>query len=178
MTFQNRKKTYLTKLDKSKKGKTDEKIIPLIKLINSKDDYFTTSSCSGRIVLWKGSGKKDETEWLKVSHNLIDDNFFKDIKETGLTWLRLEPFILHVCCKDLDSANNLLNQSQQFFKKSSILSISNKIIVEIKGSEFLEIPLMKDNKLLIRQETLLTELLNQKLKQNHEKIGLFYKAFN
>lgn len=167
MTFQNEKKTFLSKLDKSKKGEIDERIIPLIKLINSKDEYYTTSSCSGRVYLWKGTGKKNETKWLKLSHDLIAESFLTDLDEkNGLVWLRLEPFILHIACRDLKAANQLLSEAKPIFKKSSILSISNKIIVEIKGSEFMEVPFYQDGKLLFSgQLRWLVELINEKLKQ-------------
>ena len=118
MDFPNRKKTFLEKLDRSKKGEIDGLILPLVNKINQKEEYFTTSSCSGRVVLWKGSGKKNETEWIKVSHDLINQSFFKDIeKEKELVWLRVEPFIMHICCRDLDAADLLLSQAQQIFKK-------------------------------------------------------------
>lgn len=179
MTFPNRKKTYLAKLDKSKKGELDKRVIPLLNLINFQKDYFTTSSCSGRVVLWQGSGKKNETRWLKVSHDLIEEDFFHDLsKEKDLVWLRLEPFIMHVCCQNLESASRLLFNAKKFFKKSSLLSFRNKIIVEIKGSEFLEFPLLKDRQFLLKKENLpfLTRLVNKKLHQVHRKIDLFYQS--
>lgn len=181
MDFFNRKKTYLQKLDKSKKGEIDKKIISLIALINQKPEYFTTSSCSGRIVLWTGSGKKNETRWLKASHQPINKSFFEGLeKEKALVWLRLEPFILHVCCQDLVSAKRLLAQAKPFFKKSSLLSLSNKLIVEIKGSEFIELPLLLSRQFLVKEAYLpfLARLLNLKLAQNHQKISLFQKKIN
>ncbi len=163
MTFENRKKTYLAKLDKSKKGEIDEKVVALLQVINAKEDYFTTSSCSGRIFLWKCPGKKDEMEWLKVSHDLVKEDFFK-LEDSGLVWLRLEPFILHVCCKDLETANKLLEQAKKVYKKSCILSISNKIVVEVKGSEFIEIPFYGEGKLLFSGEvSWLLGFVNKKL---------------
>ena len=48
MTFQNDKKTYLEKSDLSKKSSIDEKIFILANLINEQENYYTTSSCSGR----------------------------------------------------------------------------------------------------------------------------------
>jgi hypothetical protein len=39
--------------DKSRKGSVDAKILPLVTLINSTNDLFTTSTCSGRIILFK-----------------------------------------------------------------------------------------------------------------------------
>jgi len=176
MDFQNNKKTFLAKLDKSKKGDIDELLLPLIQQINSQNNYFTTSSCSGRVVIWNGSGKKNETTWLKVSHSLIDYSFFDDLKnEHGLVWLRVEPFILHVCCRDLDSANKFLSQAKSLFKKSSLLSISNKIIVEVKGSELIELPLLKEGQFLFNDLPLLVELANQKLSSIHQGINLFLK---
>lgn len=175
--FPNNKKTFLVKLDKSKKGEIDEKIISLLKIINSKSDYYTTSSCSGRVYLWKGSGKKNETEWLKVSHELIDRNFFELKAVSGLVWLRLEDLILHVCCKDLDSANKLLELSRRIYKKSCILSASNKIVVEIRGSEFVEMPLYQDGKLLFNGEMgWLAGLVNSRLKKIWEKMEKFSKT--
>ena len=175
MNFENDKKTFLEKLDKSKKGSVDEKLVHLLSVINSKDNYYTTSSCSGRVYFWRGTGRKNETEWLKVSHDLIDDNFFEMDKrfETGIIWLRMEPMILHVCCKDLQTANNLLEKVRTIFKKSCILSASNKIIVEIRGSEFIEMPFMKEGqKLFDGEASFLTQLVNQKLQNTWKKTDI------
>ena len=166
-TFSNDKKTFFEKLDKSKKGEIDAKIIPLLNLLNQKKEHYTTSSCSGRVYLWKGTGKKNETEWLKVSHDFINKDFFSisslAAAEKGLVWLRLEPLIAHVACKDLDSANKLLAVVRKLYKKSCLLSLSSKIIVEIRGSEFLDMPLYQDGKLLFSAEIDLVQLVNKKL---------------
>ncbi len=171
MTFDNEKKTYLTKIDQSRKGEIDQKILPLLEKINAFLDYYTTSSCSGRVYLWRGSGKKNETEWLKVSHDLIAENFFdkkfldKDFSD-NIIWLRLEGMILHAACRDILAANKLLDLAHQIYKKSCILSASNKIIVEIRGSEFLEMPFYQEGKLLFSGEMWwLVELINQKMKK-------------
>ncbi|HLD79739.1 MAG TPA: hypothetical protein VJA18_04205, partial [Candidatus Nanoarchaeia archaeon] len=131
--FRNDKKTFLAKMDKSKKGDIDTKIISLLETINALSDYYTTSSCSGRAYLWKGTGKKSETQWLRVSHDLIDEKFFGCDENNGVVWLRLEAVILHIACKDLKAAHTLLEKARKFYKKSCILSASSKIIVEIRG---------------------------------------------
>ncbi len=169
MPFPNEKKTYLSKQDKSKKGDIDEKVIPLLEIINAKDDYYTTSSCSGRVYLWTGTGKKNETKWINVSHELIDEEFFTIPESKGLVWLRVEAFILHVACKDLNAANQLLEKAKQIYKKSCLLSASNKILVEIKGSELVEMPLYLDGKLLYQGELKwLVQLVNEKLRRMGE----------
>ncbi|KAL7467225.1 hypothetical protein ACHAXS_007475 [Conticribra weissflogii] len=60
-------------LDKSPKGSVDEKIRPLVDLINRNEDYVTLSSCSGRVALFDPTGGgygcdeiRDETELLLV----------------------------------------------------------------------------------------------------------------
>ncbi|MBI2662166.1 hypothetical protein HYX11_01775 [Candidatus Woesearchaeota archaeon] len=172
--FANDKKTFLAKLDKSKKGGLDEKIIPLINIINQKPNYYTTSSCSGRVYLWTGTGKKNETNWLKVSHDLINENFLTYPNSSSLIWLRFEPFIMHICCTDLETANNLLEQARNMYKKSCLLSISNKIIIEIRGSEFIEMPLYENNILLLNKDlTWLKELLNKKMLQMWQTTAKF-----
>lgn len=174
MAFQNEKKMFLSKADKSKKGNVDEKIIPLAEVINSKEKYYTTSSCSGRVCLCKGNGKKNETEWIKVSHDLIDENFFAVGKNPELIWLRIEPFILHVACRDISSGKALLQKAKQIYKKSCLLSISNKIIVEIRGSELLEMPLYESGKLLFSGDMQwLVNLTNEKMEHIWRGINKF-----
>jgi len=164
MPFSNDKKTFLSKLDKSKKGSIDEKIIPLINLINSNENYYTTSSCSGRVYLWRGTGKKNETEWLKVSHELITEEFFTIPRTNDVVWLRVEPLILHVCCIDLKQANFFLELVKTVYKKSSLLSFQNKIVVEVRGSEFVEMPFYQEGKILFNKDLAwMINLINEKL---------------
>lgn len=164
MAFANDKKTFLAKLDKSKKGEIDEKVVELLQLINQQPDYYTTSSCSGRVYLWSGTGKKNETKWLRVSHDLIKREFL-NLQSPGLVWLRLEPLILHLACRDLNAANKLLETVRKLYKKSCLLSASNKLVIEVRGSEFLELPLYQDGELLFKDLDLLTKLVNEKLER-------------
>ncbi len=174
MTFQNEKKTFLEKSDVSKKGSIDTKALPIINTINQLEDYYTTSSCSGRVYFWKGDGKKNNTEWINVSHDLITQEFF-NIDTDGLIWLRYEGFIIHIACKDLEKANELLKLVQSIYKKSSILTISNKIIIEIRDSQFIEMP-YKNNELLFSGSLeWLKDTINEKLQQNWDKINKLNK---
>lgn len=175
--FRNNKKTYLAKSDKSKKGGIDTKIVPLLETINALPDYYTTSSCSGRAYLWKGTGKKSETQWIKVCHDVIDENFFECDEKKEIVWLRLEGMILHIACKDLETATTLLEKARKFYKKSCILGVSAKIIVEIRGSEFMEMPLYKDGKLLFSGDLAwLKDLINSKLEKIWKDMEKFRKS--
>lgn len=169
--FANLKKTNLEKQDKSKIGQIDEAIKEFVDKINASEDYFTTSSCSGRMVLQTG-GSKFEVKWLKVSHELVDLNWIKTTtlpRET--VWFRMEPVILHVACRDVGKAQELLDKIQPVFKRTFIQTTKNKIVVEIKGNEFVEAPVAKDGKWLVDDEYLqvLLEEGNKKLRKTREK---------
>ena len=139
--FSKEKADFLKKKDKSKKGHVDRDIINLLNAINSKKDYYTTSSCSGRIVLLeKLSKKKSDSKWLLNKHNKINFNeIIKNLKKSKIKheiWFKQEPLILHVRCRYLDAAKKLLDASRKIFKRAGIISLSDKkIIIEIIGSE-------------------------------------------
>ena len=108
-----------------------------------------------------------------MSHDLIDESFLIPQKpHNGLIWLRFEPFIMHICAKDLESANTLLQEVHKLYKKSSILSISNKIILEIRSSEGIEMPLYDNNTLLFPQthHSFLINLINKKMQDMWERM--------
>ncbi len=69
--FSKRKNDVLSKLDKSFIGGWDEKIKDLCEKINSSEDYYTTSSCSGRIVLMVDEDKKKPGLFIKVYHDKV-----------------------------------------------------------------------------------------------------------
>ena len=75
--FLQRKKDVLAKLDKSSKQSWDEKIVDLCNKINDSENYYTTSSCAGRIVIMKDQDKKEKGLFEFVSHELVD---FENLK--------------------------------------------------------------------------------------------------
>ena len=166
--FEKLKEDVLGKEDKSKIGSVDKDILELVEKINASEDYFTTSSCSGRIVLQTGE-KKTEIEWIKVSHDEINLDWIKVNLPSSLMWFRMEPMILHVACRNLEKAQELLDKAQPIFKKSFIQTTKNKIVVEIKGSEYVEAP-VANGKWLVDDEYLqiLIEEANKKLKRTRE----------
>ena len=50
--FRKQKLANLSSIDQSKKGSIDQPIQAFISFVNEHDDFFTTSSCSGRICLF------------------------------------------------------------------------------------------------------------------------------
>jgi tRNA(Phe) wybutosine-synthesizing methylase Tyw3 len=73
--FNQGKKKQLSKEDKSNIGEWDFRIAELCNKINNNTNYYTTSSCSGRIVLLKASEEKQPDAFLFRTHKKI--NFLK-----------------------------------------------------------------------------------------------------
>ena len=61
--------------DASRKSSIDARIRDLVDAINESDDYFTTSSCSGRYLAFAQDEVfiKKNCEWIKVTHDPFDD---------------------------------------------------------------------------------------------------------
>ena len=189
MSFKEDKAKYMADLraidyeDKSKKGSVDEDIRPLLEAINSRPQYYTTSSCAGRIVLLVNpeSGKKHEAIWLITSHKEV---VFSDVKKalekssdfSQTIFFKQEASILHVCCDSIESAQKLINTAKDSgFKRSGIMSTSKRIIVESMNTEKLEAPVAENKVILIEDEYLkmLIKIANQRLKITRDKIEKF-----
>ncbi len=155
--------------DKSPQGFIDEDIKPLLKIINSSTDYKTTSSCSGRIVLLKG-GIKGQSEWVFKSHDKVKpDIVYNIIQNYNEVKLIFDPFILHIACKNLSAAKNLLTTIQLAgFKKTSIISLKN-FILEINGTGRAEC-LIKNNLITKAYIEYIIEDYNKRLLKTKEDI--------
>ena len=198
--FTKEKKDFLSKKDKSKKGSIDKDIIPLVDEINSKNDYYTTSSCAGRIVLLEmKSRKKNECDWIFAKHDKIT---FKEIndslkkysiktdsnngqfnknklnkKNNYQIWFKQQPLILHVACKDLDAAKKLLEIARKIFRRAGIIAITEKkATIEIIGSEHLE-TVVKDGNFVVDEKYLrqLVKYANRNFMDNKKKTKQFLK---
>jgi tRNA wybutosine-synthesizing protein 3 len=183
MQFQNQKKTFLAKLDKSRKGKIDKPIKSLINKINKSKNYYSTSSCSGRIVLLaKNQGEKQGAKWLFTSHKKTNlkqiKSALKNLPKTNV-YFRFEPLILHIASDTIENAQKLVNKARSIgFKRTGIQSTKNKIITEIASTEILNTIIAKNKKLLITNDYLkvLIQEANKKLEQNNKKIRKFLKS--
>lgn len=163
MSFEKDKQNILSKKDKSAKGSVDKEIQDLCNKINSLENYYTTSSCAGRIVVIKlpESGRKNEAEWLFVSHSpvtLADVRAVLDKPDKipdEEVWFKFEPFILHVACRDIEAANKMLQIIHETgLKRAGIISLSKKLIIEIIGNEHIAAPLARKKELLINEKYL------------------------
>ena len=189
MNFEKEKKEFLGKKDKSKKGSIDIKIKRLVDKINSLPDFYTTSSCSGRILLLDipSSNKKNEVEYLFCSHKKIKYNEIKKILKLKKelkndVWFKVQPVIIHVACNDIKNTKKILNIARDIgFRRSGIISIGkNKVIMEIISTERIDAIVGKNRKLLIGEDyfKVLIKEGNKKLEKTWEKIDKLHNNLN
>lgn len=148
------KKQALEKLDKSHIGGIDKHIQSLCDTINKKENFFTLSSCSGRIcVIGKSSKGKEENCWVYVSHEISNSgeiitilNNYSDEKKLEF---RQESAIIHICCENVSLAKKIMHLGKLAgFNQVGIIAITNKIVVELICEAEIVVPVY-DSKLLV-----------------------------
>ncbi|XP_043431228.1 tRNA wybutosine-synthesizing protein 3 homolog isoform X2 [Prionailurus bengalensis] len=161
--FKRWKAQGLSKADLSRKGSVDEDVVELVQLLNEREQYFTTSSCAGRIILLDGNINGFEVQkqnccWLLVTHKpcVKDDVIVALKKANGDAILKFEPLILHVQCRQLQDAQ----------------------ILAIRSTHGLEVPLSHKGKLMVTEEYIdfLLKIANQKMEENKKRIERFYNC--
>lgn len=184
--FQSQKSIAMKKLQEAReKGEVDSTIVPLLEHINSLKDFYTTSSCAGRISLLHDLGSKMEDDWLGKWHREVDFEEVRDaMKETplrGIIWFIYEPAIIHIVSRELDNAKNLLNISRgSGFKRVGIQSYKEeRVLIEICSTERIDAPIINNGKILVDEEYLryLVKLANQKFQKGQEKLERLERAF-
>lgn len=179
-SFLQRKQDILNKSDKSNIGEWDKKIVKLCQRINKLDDYYTTSSCSGRVMIIVDQEKKAADLFQFVSHDKIKlKTIMNGLPRIGDFKFKQEPMILHIACKDIISAQGMLRKVRGAgFKRAGIISFGKTIVIEVIGTEKIEFPLIKKGKLLVDEDFLkiVIKKSNENLKRNWKKIGKLRKS--
>jgi tRNA wybutosine-synthesizing protein 3 len=178
MEFQEQKQKQLSKIDKSSIGSWDEKIKGLCNKINEKKEYYTTSSCGGRIVLIKALDEKAEDVFLFRSHKKISFNELKKhLIDIGKKYNKLVEFqqttcILHVACEDLKDSQKIVNKAKLAGWKRSGIMGGKRNMVELHSTESISFPIMEKGKILVDDDflKLIVEQSNKKLERTWKKI--------
>jgi len=162
-------------------NKVDDKVLPVLDIINASDDYYTSSSCAGRIVLLEipAIGDKKNARFLGKWHHMItfdDLQLVEGNAKKGLLWLLAQSPIIHIGAKSVSSADKLLKIAvSSGFKNSGLKSIGKKIIVEICSTERLDAPIGKNGRFFCRGEylSLLVEIANSVIERSYFKLQRF-----
>ncbi|MFA6974206.1 MAG: hypothetical protein WC238_05755 [Parcubacteria group bacterium] len=121
--------------------------------------------------------KKSPGVFIWVTHDLIN---LKELKEIlcklnvkNLVKFKQEPCILHIACKTLRDAQELINKSKLAgFKIAGIIATGRRFVVELMNTEKLEFPVMDNGKILVSDDFLkvIVKKSNENLKKSWEKI--------
>ncbi len=159
-------------------GKVDERFIPFCKWIAENRDYFTSSCCSGRILLLAvpDSGSKKDAYFHRAWHRAISPEELKEgldsaSVEGGELWFKMEGFILHIGCKNLKNAEKIMElKAKAGIKRGGIIVAKpGKFIVELVSSQGIALPIKRGGKVLVGDDYLgdLLERANEKLGKNY-----------
>ncbi|XP_061042426.1 tRNA wybutosine-synthesizing protein 3 homolog isoform X3 [Eubalaena glacialis] len=152
--FRKWKAQCLSKADLSRKGSVDEDVVELVQLLNGREQFFTTSSCAGRIILLDQGINGSEVQkqnccWLLVTHK--------------------------PCVKD-DVHSVAIDSG---FRNSGItVGKRGKTMLAVRSTHGLEVPLTHKGKLMVTEEYInfLIKIANQKMEENKKRIERFYNC--
>lgn len=174
MSWTLRKKAHLDKLSKANEEKAlDLDVLPLLKKINGQDSYYSTSSCSGRILLLQSpkDHEKRQSVFLGKWHNAVSEEEFDNALNTyskDVLWCMVQPAIFHIVCQTLENASALVKKAQLAgFKHTTILTLEPHIVVEIRNTIHISVPIGKEGLLIVDAPYLefLRKTANDKLSQ-------------
>uniref|UniRef100_G3MRP7 tRNA wybutosine-synthesizing protein 3 homolog n=1 Tax=Amblyomma maculatum TaxID=34609 RepID=G3MRP7_AMBMU len=187
--FAKEKQERLEGADASRKGTIDSRIVDVANQLNSLPQYYTTSSCSGRTIVFSGpesDGKKptlkEGCQWHLVTHDLLNEDELDEAVQHSRqsVTLKFEPFILHVRCHTLKAAQKLLALSIGAGCRNSgiMLSKTGKVHVAIRTTLSMEVPLSDKGNVLVTPVYLkfLTQQANEKMLENWKRIQRFAAA--
>ncbi len=166
------------------KGEVDPPIVPLLNLLNSNDNYVTTSSCSGRVVLLSTSPEEDKysSSFHRKWHRPV---MFEEVWEGyrefegSYLWLKVDPFILHVAAKSLPHAQALVETARRAGIKIAGIQVirPHRVNIEIRGIDSMAVPLHWGRPLVDRDYVkVLVEIANRKMVKNMRRLERFYGA--
>ena len=163
------------------KGEVDVDMLPLLGQINSLENYYTTSSCTGRISLFIDPGIKKDSGWVDKWHRTVSGEEVKEamkkIPSAGLVWFIQEPTILHVVCRTVEDAAMMIDIARDSgYKKAGILSFrEERIIAEVCSTERIDAPVADNGRVLVSGDYIeyLVDLSNEKFKKSMVKLERF-----
>jgi tRNA wybutosine-synthesizing protein 3 len=171
-----KKKAINDLLAAEKVGDLDMELKPLLDEINRLPDYYTTSSCSGRVVLMMDLGSKGLDKFTGKWHRKVTaEEVQAQIKPCeGVVWFRYESPILHVMAKTHNKAGEFLHISREAgFKRSGIQTLKEeRILIEVLSTERIDAPVMADGKKIVPDEYIryLVKQANMKYEAGQAKL--------
>lgn len=181
------KETHRKSLKKAiEEKKADRQMIPLCRQISKTKNYFTSSSCAGRIILLqlpKEENKKDASFHRKWHRKVKEKELWEGInsKTIGEIWFKLDPFILHIGTNNLENAKKILEiMKKNGLKRGGIMVAKpGKFMIELIGTQAMALPIKNKEKTIVDKKTMkhLLQKANKKLEKNYTLLKKLEKSF-
>ena len=181
--FKEKKRLALNKLEEAlKEKKVDLGVIEFINKINSFENYYTTSSCAGRFVILSKSsfrGKYTADFVFKTHTPPINIEQVKLVVKKSFEnylYINLEPPTFHICCNTLSDAIVLHQMAiDNNIGYSMFKTLKKSIVVEIRGTGMLQIPIGFKGRVLVNDDYLehTIQLCNQILSDEQSRFQKF-----
>lgn len=180
--FLDAKEKSLAALDQaSRDDHVDTNILSVLHHLNALENYYTSSSCAGRIVLLElpSIGDKQHAQFLGKWHHQItveDVTIAAKKAKRGLIWLLAQSPILHVGATTDVAASHLVKLANSCgFKHSTLKSTGQKFMVEICSTERLDAPVGNNGTLFCHEEylNLLVTIANEVMVRSQQKVERF-----
>jgi len=174
------KEHHKNTFEKAKKdGRMDKDFIPLCNFLTKSKNYFSTSSCAGRITLVGLDMKesKKESAFHRKWHRKVKFSEVKDGIESysgEVLWFKQEPIIFHLGTNNLENAKKVLVACEKAGVKRSGVKVAKegKFIVEIVGTHQINTPVREHSDTKIDDNYLkyLVKKANQKFDKNKKSL--------
>jgi len=159
-------------------GNADQGILPLLEFVNSLEDFYSTSSCSGRVVLLHDLGSKLDSSWLGKWHSEVDADevlgAMKNPPADGTVRFKYESAILHLVARNLEGAKKLLVITREAgYKRAGIQGLKEgRHLVEICDTGSVDVPVIDNGTFLVEDSYIgyLVNLANKKFQNGMEKL--------
>jgi len=166
-------------------GRVDGQMRGLCGFLAESRGFFTSSCCSGRIMLLglRGGSKKDSYFHRKWHRTVSFDEVWAGMEadSTGTLWFKCEPFILHVGCAGLGDANRVLDAMKEAGVKRGgiILAEEGKYLIELQGTNRIVLPVKEGSEILVDKTYLgrVLEKANQRLEANYARLEKLERVF-
>ena len=197
--FQNWKKNTLSKMeqsDRSRAGGVDKPIQKMVTSINQHKNMFTTSSCSGRVIIFSTDDKSEKGKghctWHYTTHSTVClETVFETVKtkinDNQPFTIKFEPCILHIQVENLDLAREKLEAARAVGYRNSGISMGvrnlnkknkpTKISLAIRHTAGLEVPFPDKNMVSSEYLEYLVNVCNDKMQENLKNIEKLNTVF-
>ncbi len=166
--------------------KIDPLMIPISKFVAKTKNYFTTSTCSGRITLMElelDEAKRENAfyrKWHRIVRKKEAWNAIQNYEGKKNLWLRQDPFVFVIGTNTTENAKKIFRICQACgIKRYGIHYFEEgKFLIEVFGTQSMSVPVIEKGKIMVDEKYVhtLIDFANQKWKRNDSTLKRFCSA--